>query len=126
MRQRLTLCRPIDGFMPGTFQAVHNGTKAFLDGFIRLLHELKNRASACMSHARAIETDFFDRADMLDESGTAGGGRPAQGRKPLIITAGWQSLPFRRGARAVSDPITSTIDVTLESLPSPISPSGWN
>lgn len=33
----------IAGFMPGTFQAVYNGTKAFLDSFVfALRHELWN------------------------------------------------------------------------------------
>jgi short-subunit dehydrogenase len=58
----------IAGFMPGTFQAVYNGTKAFLDSFsFALRAELKDSGVTvtCLMPG-ATETDFFERADMLD------------------------------------------------------------
>ncbi len=54
--------------MPGTFQAVYNGTKAFLDSFsFALRHELKDSGVTvtCLMPG-ATETDFFERADMMD------------------------------------------------------------
>ena len=54
--------------MPDTFQAVYNGYKAFLDSFsVALSHELKDSGVTviCLMPG-ATETDFFDRADMLD------------------------------------------------------------
>ena len=58
----------IAGFMPGTFQAVYNGTKAFIDSFAYALrNELKDTGVTvtCLMPG-ATDTDFFDRADMLD------------------------------------------------------------
>src|SRR5205823_7806293 len=51
-----------------TYQAVYNGTKAFLDSFsFALRHELKGSGVTvtCLMPG-ATETDFFERADMLD------------------------------------------------------------
>jgi short-subunit dehydrogenase len=54
--------------MPGTFQAVYNGTKAFIDSFsFALRNELKDTGVTvtCLMPG-ATETEFFERADMLD------------------------------------------------------------
>ena len=43
---RILVTGSIAGFMPGTYQAVYNGTKAFVDSFsFALRAELKDRAS---------------------------------------------------------------------------------
>jgi uncharacterized protein len=65
---RILITGSIAGFMPGTYQAVYNGTKAFLDSFsFALRHELKDRGvSVTCLMPGATETDFFERADMLD------------------------------------------------------------
>jgi short-subunit dehydrogenase len=58
----------IAGFMPGTFQAVYNGTKAFIDSFsYALRNELKDTGVTvtCLMPG-ATDTEFFARADMLD------------------------------------------------------------
>jgi short-subunit dehydrogenase len=58
----------IAGFMPGTYQAVYNATKAFLDSFsFALRAELKDTGVTvtCLMPG-ATETDFFERADMMD------------------------------------------------------------
>jgi short-subunit dehydrogenase len=60
--------------MPGTFQAVYNGTKAFIDSFSwALRNELKDTGVTvtCLMPG-ATETDFFDRADMSDTKVGAG------------------------------------------------------
>ena len=50
--------------MPGTFQAVYNGSKAFLDSFsVALNNELKDSG---VTVTGATETDFFGRAHMTD------------------------------------------------------------
>jgi len=54
--------------MPGTFQAVYNGTKALLDSLsFALRAELKDTGVTvtCLMPG-ATETEFFERADMLD------------------------------------------------------------
>jgi short-subunit dehydrogenase len=65
---RILLTGSIAGFMPGTYQAVYNGTKAFIDSFAFALRaELKDTGVTvtCLMPG-ATETDFFERADMLD------------------------------------------------------------
>src|SRR5215208_4112751 len=67
-RGRILITGSIAGFMPGTVQAVYNGTKAFLDSFsFALRAELKDTGVTvtCLMPG-ATETDFFERADMLD------------------------------------------------------------
>jgi len=65
---RILITGSIAGFMPGTFQAVYNGTKAFIDSFsFALRHELKDTGVTvtCLMPG-ATETEFFERADMTD------------------------------------------------------------
>lgn len=65
---RILITGSIAGFIPGTYQAVYNGTKAFLDSFsFALRAELKDTGVTvtCLMPG-ATETDFFERADMLD------------------------------------------------------------
>lgn len=65
---RILITGSIAGFMPGSFQAVYNGTKAFIDSFsFALRNELKDTGITvtCLMPG-ATETDFFARADMLD------------------------------------------------------------
>jgi short-subunit dehydrogenase len=72
MRQRrqgrILITGSIAGLMPGTFQAVYNGTKAFLDSFsVALNNELKDDGiSVTCLMPGATETNFFERADMMD------------------------------------------------------------
>ncbi|MBZ9819724.1 SDR family NAD(P)-dependent oxidoreductase [Mesorhizobium sp. CA4] len=67
-RGRILFTGSIAGFMPGTFQAVYNGTKAFIDSFaIALRHELKDSGvSVTVLMPGATQTRFFERADMMD------------------------------------------------------------
>jgi short-subunit dehydrogenase len=58
----------IAGFMPGTYQAIYNATKAFLDSFsFALRAELRdtNVTVTCLMPG-ATETEFFERADLMD------------------------------------------------------------
>lgn len=65
---RILITGSIAGFMPGTYQAVYNGTKAFLDSFaFALRHELRDSGvSVTCLMPGATETEFFERANMLD------------------------------------------------------------
>lgn len=61
----------IAGFIPGSFQAVYNGTKAFIDSFADAIrNEIKEAKGVTVTTLMpgATETEFFDRADMLDTS----------------------------------------------------------
>lgn len=67
-RGRILITGSIAGLMPGSFQAVYNGTKAFLDSFsYALRNELKETGVTvtCLMPG-ATETEFFERADMMD------------------------------------------------------------
>lgn len=65
---RILVTGSIAGFMPGTFQAIYNATKAFLDSFsLALRAELADSGVTvtCLMPG-ATDTQFFARADMLD------------------------------------------------------------
>jgi short-subunit dehydrogenase len=65
---RILITGSIAGFMPGSFQAVYNGTKAFVDSFsFALRNGLKETeiTVTCLMPG-ATDTEFFERADMLD------------------------------------------------------------
>jgi uncharacterized protein len=71
---RILITGSIAGLMPGSFQAVYNGSKAFLDSFsVALNNELKDTGITvtCLMPG-ATETDFFERADMMDTKVGAG------------------------------------------------------
>jgi len=58
----------IAGFMPGTYHAVYNGTKAFIDSFSYALRaELKDSGVTvtCLMPG-ATDTEFFERAGLSD------------------------------------------------------------
>jgi len=65
---RILITGSIAGFTPGSFQAVYNGTKAFIDSFsFAIRNELKGTGvSVTCLMPGATETRFFERADMLD------------------------------------------------------------
>jgi len=58
----------IAGLMPGTFQAVYNGTKAFIDSFAwALRNELKDTGvSVTTLLPGPTDTEFFERAGLTD------------------------------------------------------------
>ncbi|MBR0654661.1 SDR family NAD(P)-dependent oxidoreductase [Roseomonas arctica] len=65
---RILITGSIAGFMPGSFQAVYNGTKAFLNSFSwAIRNELKETevTVTCLMPG-ATETEFFERAGMLN------------------------------------------------------------
>jgi short-subunit dehydrogenase len=72
MRQRgegkILITGSIAGYMPGAFQAVYNGTKAFIDSFAYALrNELKDTGVTvtCLMPG-PTDTEFFERADLMD------------------------------------------------------------
>jgi short-subunit dehydrogenase len=65
---KILITGSIAGFIPGSYQAVYNGTKAFIDSFsFALREELKETGVTvtCLMPG-ATETEFFARAGMLD------------------------------------------------------------
>ncbi|MDB5439076.1 MAG: short-chain dehydrogenase/reductase, partial [Caulobacteraceae bacterium] len=67
-RGRILFTGSIAGLMPGTFQAVYNGSKAFVDSFsFALRNELKDTGVTvtCLMPG-PVDTEFFERADLMD------------------------------------------------------------
>jgi len=65
---KILITGSIAGFSPGTYQAVYNASKAFLDSFsFALRHEVEdNGITVTCLMPGATETEFFERADMMD------------------------------------------------------------
>jgi short-subunit dehydrogenase len=71
---RILITGSIAGFMPGTYHAVYNGTKAFIDSFpFALRAELKDTGVTvtCLMPG-ATETEFFERAGHDRHEGWSG------------------------------------------------------
>ncbi|WP_407158634.1 SDR family NAD(P)-dependent oxidoreductase [Bradyrhizobium sp. STM 3557] len=65
---RILITGSVAGFTPGSFQAVYNATKSFLNSFsFALREELRDTeiTVTCLMPG-ATETEFFRRADMMD------------------------------------------------------------
>ncbi len=71
--------------MPGTYQAVYNGTKAFIDSFaLALRNEAKDDGVTVTCLMPGVtDTEFFERADSDGHQGRHAGeqGRPGDGRQ---------------------------------------------
>src|SRR3954466_10095277 len=100
---RILITGSIAGFIPGAYQAVYNGTKAFIDSFsFAIRNELKETGVTvtCLMPG-ATETELFERADMMDTKvGTMKKDDPADVAKTGFyammrgagdVVAGWQN-----------------------------------
>jgi short-subunit dehydrogenase len=82
----------IAGFIPGSFQAVYNGSKAFIDSFADAIrNEIKDRKGVTVTTLMPgpVETEFFDRADMLD---TNVGSSDSKSDPADVARDGWDAL----------------------------------
>ncbi len=82
----------IAGFLPGSFQAVYNGTKAFVDSFTDAIRdELKESKGVQITTLMPgpVETEFFDRADMMD---TSVGASDSKSDPADVAKDGWNAL----------------------------------
>ena len=89
-RGRILITGSIAGPMPGSFQAVYNGTKAFIDSFsFALRDELQDTGVTvtCLMPC-ATDTHFFERADMLDTQVAAGEKAPPAD----VARAGYEAM----------------------------------
>lgn len=85
----------IAGLMPGTFQAVYNGTKAFIDSFgWALRNELKDTGvSVTTLLPGATDTEFFERADLLDTEI----GRGKKDDPAMVAKTGYEAMKRGEG-----------------------------
>jgi uncharacterized protein len=92
---RILITGSIAGHIPGAFQAVYNGSKAFIDSFADALgNELKDSGVTvtCLKPG-ATDTMFFERADMKDTRvGTMKKDDPAD-----VARTGWEAM--KKGER---------------------------
>jgi short-subunit dehydrogenase len=89
-RGKILITGSVAGFMPGSFQAVYNGTKAFIDSFsFALRNELKDTGVTvtCLMPG-ATETEFFERADMLDTKV----GQGAKDNPAMVAKVGFKAM----------------------------------
>ncbi len=65
---KILITGSIAGFIPGTFQAAYNGTKAMLDSFSYALREELKDSGVTVSCLMPgpNEMEFFERADLMD------------------------------------------------------------
>jgi short-subunit dehydrogenase len=82
----------IAGFIPGSFNAVYNGTKAFVDNFTDALrNEIKDVEGVTLTTLMPgpVDTEFFDRADMMD---TAVGTDDKKSNPADVAKDGWEAM----------------------------------
>ncbi|ATE66425.1 SDR family NAD(P)-dependent oxidoreductase [Rhizorhabdus dicambivorans] len=66
---RILVTGSIAGYMPGSFNAVYNGTKAFIDNFTDAIrNEIRESKGVTITTLMPgpTETEFFERADLMD------------------------------------------------------------
>ncbi|WP_416463721.1 SDR family NAD(P)-dependent oxidoreductase [Sphingomonas sp. VDB2] len=89
---KILITGSIAGFIPGSFQAVYNGSKAFVDSFADAIrNEIKDSKGVTITTLMPgpVETEFFDRADMLD---TSVGASESKSDPADVARDGWDAL----------------------------------
>lgn len=109
---RVLITGSIAGHMAGSFQAVYNGTKAFIDSFADAIHnELKDTdvVVTCLKPG-ATDTEFFARAHMEDTKvGRAEKDDPAD-----VARTGYDAL--MKGERSVIYGVKNKLQVAAASV----------
>lgn len=112
---RILFTGSIAGHIPGPFQAVYHGTKAFVDSFaVALRNELKDTAITvtCLQPG-ATDTEFFERADMLDTKvGTQKKDDPAD-----VAKTGFEAM--MKGDGDVVSGMKNKVQVAMSGVTSP-------
>lgn len=82
----------IAGYIPGSFQAVYNSTKSFIDMFMEALrNELKDADGVTLTTLMPgpVDTEFFARGEMLD---TSVGADPNKSDPADVAKDGWDAV----------------------------------
>ena len=82
----------IAGYIPGSFQAVYNGSKAYVDSFVAAIqNEIKDADGVTLTNLMPgpVETEFFKRGDMMD---TSVGTDPKKSDPADVAKDGWEAL----------------------------------
>jgi short-subunit dehydrogenase len=113
---RILITGSIAGYIPGSFSAVYNGTKAFIDSFAAALrNELKHTeiTVTCLMPG-PTETEFFERAGMLDTK---------MGRRKKDSATDVARVGFEAMMKGEAD-VVSGFKNKLESVMANVTPSG--
>jgi uncharacterized protein len=109
---RILITGSIAGHIAGTFQAVYNGSKAFIDSFADALgNELKETevTVTCLKPG-ATDTMFFERADMKDTKvGTMRKDDPAD-----VARTGWEAM--KKGERGAIHGLKNKLEVAAAQM----------
>ena len=87
----------IAGYIPGSFNAIYNATKAFIDNFTEALrNEIKDVEGVTLTTLMPgpTDTEFFARADMLD---TSIGQDDKKADPAKVAQDGWDALIAGKG-----------------------------
>jgi len=93
---RILITGSIAGLMPGTFQAVYNGTKAYLDSLSEAIRaELKDTGVTvtCLMPG-PTETEFFKRGDLMDTKV----GTQKKDDAGMVAETGWDAMESGEGS----------------------------
>lgn len=93
---RVLVTGSIAGYIPGSFNAVYNATKAFIDNFTEALrNELEDAEGVTLTTLMpgATDTEFFARADMLDTRV----GQQEKADPVKVARDGWDALMAGKG-----------------------------
>jgi len=88
----------IAGFIPGSFNAVYNGTKAFVDNFTEALrNEIKESDGVTLTTLMpgVTDTEFFDRAGLGADTAVGADDNKADPAK--VAKDGWNALMAGKG-----------------------------
>ena len=113
---RVLITGSIAGYLPGSFQAVYNGTKAFLNSFaFALRDELKDDGiTVTVLEPGATETEFFETAGMMDTKiGQAKKDDPA-----MVAQTGFDAMMAGKGD------VVSGLKNKLQTVMASVTPSG--
>ena len=94
---RVLIVGSIAGHVPGSFNAVYNGTKAFIDSFAAAVADEVRDSGVTITCLKpgATDTEFFARADMLDTRV----GRMKKDDPADVARTGWDAM--LKGDRSV-------------------------
>jgi short-subunit dehydrogenase len=120
---RVLVTSSIASTMPGSFQAVYNASKSFLQSFTEALqNELKDTGVTLTSLMPGpTETEFFERADMAEDTkvGTAKKDDPAQvarqgfealmAGKDRVVGGGLKTKVQEAGAKVMPDKLKAAM-----------------
>ncbi|NDU99798.1 SDR family NAD(P)-dependent oxidoreductase [Pseudoroseicyclus tamaricis] len=110
---RILITGSIAGLMPGSYQAVYNGTKAYLDSLsYALRNELKETGVTvtCLMPG-PTETEFFDRAHMED---TPVGEDDSKDDPAMVARAGYKAM--MKGQSGVASGFMNKVQATFAGL----------